>query len=226
MPLLEVWGIRKSYLDGERSVDVLRGIDLTLAKGDFVSIQGASGAGKSTFLHIIGALLTADGGEVRVGDRLLSEYVAKNKLYEYRRDFVGFIFQSHYLMPDFTILENVMMPLLVEKVKRFEAQERAAAALEAVGLSHRLSHYPSQISGGESQRVAIARAVVRKPALVLADEPTGNLDSANSEKFIEHLVGLRKSEGLTVLVVTHEKELAEQADKIYFMKDGLLGEER
>lgn len=222
MALLEVRGVSKSYRDGEKTVEVLKGIDLSLEEGGFASIQGASGAGKSTLLHILGALLEADAGEVELKGSRLSEFIKGNRLNEYRRDFVGFIFQNHYLMPDFNILENVMMPLLIEKMPRKRAAEEATEALDAIGLSHRLTHYPSQISGGESQRVAIARAVVKKPALVLADEPTGNLDSANSKKFIERLMELRNKENLTVLVATHEKELANLADHMYLMEDGVL----
>jgi len=214
--------LTKSYRDGEITVDVIHNINLELAKGDFVSIQGASGAGKSTLLNILGAILLPDSGTVTVNGKTLDEYEKEGKLHEYRKRHVGFVFQNHYLLPDFTAVENVMMSLMIRGQKRNVAREKSLEILEKVGLSERVNHYPSQLSGGESQRVAVARAVVHKPDIVLADEPTGNLDSNNTQKFIRILQDLQKTHQLTVLVVTHEADLAAVAGRRYFMKDGML----
>jgi ABC-type lipoprotein export system ATPase subunit len=220
--VLKTNNLKKSYRDGEITVDVIHDVNLELNKGDFVSIQGASGAGKSTLLNILGAILLPDSGSVTVNGKSLAEYEKEGKLHEYRKQHVGFVFQNHYLLPDFTAVENVMMSLLIRGEKRNVARERSVETLENVGLKDRANHYPSQLSGGESQRVAVARAVVHKPDIILADEPTGNLDSNNRQNFIRILKDLQTLHHLTILVVTHEAELADVASRKYFMKDGIL----
>ena len=222
--VLKTEHLTKSYRDGEITVDVIHDINLELQKGDFMSIQGASGAGKSTLLSILGAILLPDSGTVTVKGKTLIQYEKEGKLHEYRKQHIGFVFQNHYLLPDFSAVENVMMSLLIRGEKRQIAREKSLEILEKVGLSERVNHYPSQLSGGESQRVAVARAVVHKPDIVLADEPTGNLDSNNTQKFIRILQDLQKSSQLTVLVVTHEADLAAVAGRKCFMKDGKLSE--
>lgn len=220
--LLKVEDLRKTYKDGETQVEVLKGIDLTMQRGDFASIRGASGAGKSTFLNLLGALDIPDNGSIEVDGENLLKHHKSNTIHLYRRKQIGLIFQNHYLMPDFTVVENVMIPLLMLKQKKKQAHEAAMQMLKNVGIEHRASHYPSQISGGESQRAAVARALVHSPPLVLADEPTGNLDSKNTANLIDLLARLQKEQQLTILVVTHEEDLASVAQQQYEMHDGLL----
>jgi len=209
-------------MDGEKSVEVLKGINLSLEAGQFGAIVGVSGAGKSTLLSLIGALLKPDMGEIVVAGDSLSNYYKNGNINMYRKNHIGFIFQNHYLMPDFTILENVMMPLIVQNRNKKESMQMAEAILEKVGILNRKNHYPSQVSGGESQRAAAARAIVKKPSIILADEPTGNLDSVNTEKFINLLRDLQSQEQLTVLVVTHERRLAESAEITFNISDGKI----
>jgi len=220
--ILEVKDLHKSYMDGEKSVEVLKGINLSLEAGQFGAIVGASGAGKSTLLSLIGALLKPDMGEIIVSGDSLSTYYKNGNINMYRKNHIGFIFQNHYLMPDFTILENVMMPLIVQNRNKKESMQMAEEILEKVGILNRKDHYPSQVSGGESQRAAAARAIVKKPSIILADEPTGNLDSVNTEKFINLLRDLQSQEQLTVLVVTHERRLAESAEITFNISDGKI----
>jgi len=220
--VLKAENIKKNYRDGEVTVEVLHNISLELKNGDFVSIQGASGAGKSTLLSILGAILLPDSGSVIINGKSLEQYKKEGKLHEYRKQHIGFIFQNHYLLPDFTAVENVMMSLLIRGEKKSVAYDRAMETLKSVGLGDRARHFPSQLSGGESQRVAVARAVVHKPDIILADEPTGNLDSQNTQNFIQILKNLQQSNHLTILVVTHEADLADVAATKYYMKDGKL----
>lgn len=220
--ILKAEQISKNYRDGDRVVPVIHSVDMEINKGDFVSIQGVSGAGKSTFLSILGAILMPDSGEVFVNGKKLNDYAQAGKLHEYRKNHIGFVFQNHYLMPDFTALENVMLPLIIKRTKTRVAKEMAMEILDKVGLKDRAGHYPSQLSGGESQRVAVARAVVHKPDIILADEPTGNLDSHNTQVFIKILRDLQLSDKLTILVVTHETDLASVAQRRYYMKDGFI----
>jgi len=220
--ILETKKLTKTYKSNEVQVEVLKGIDLTIEAGDFLSIRGASGVGKSTLLNILGALDRADSGDIIVAGKSLNSYFSEDNLHLYRRDKVGFIFQNHYLMSDFTVLENVMMPLLIKKQSRKEAEETAMDVLKSVGLEDRAKHFPSQISGGESQRAAVARAIIHKPPIVLADEPTGNLDTKNSEKFIDIFANLQQERNLTILVVTHDMNLADKAFHKYKLYDGLL----
>ena len=221
--IVEISDLVKTYQDGDNVVEVLRGINLQIERGHFISIRGVSGAGKSTLLNILGALDSFDEGSVKINGLALEEQ-PRNSMHNFRKVNLGFVFQYHYLLPEFSILENVMMPLLILKEKKSIARERAAQTLEKVGLSHRMKHFPSQISGGESQRVAVARAIVHNPPLILADEPTGNLDGANTIKCIEILNELINDSKLTVIVVTHEAVLAKTAPRQFVMEAGRLSE--
>lgn len=220
--ILEVADLHKTYRDGEILAEVLKGISFSVAPGEFVAIQGPSGAGKSTLLNLLGALDKPDSGRIIIDGLELTSQVRPERIDLFRRDKIGFIFQNHYLMQEFTVLENVMLPLRIQGKTIAEAREQAEAVLNRVGMAHRTHHYPSQISGGESQRVAVARAVAKSPPLVLADEPTGNLDSDNRAKFIEVLNTLQAEDRLTVIVVTHEAELAMAASRRLLMRDGKL----
>jgi lipoprotein-releasing system ATP-binding protein len=206
-PLLRVEALRKTYLLGGRRLEVLRGVDLDIAEGEMVALTGPSGAGKSTFLHLVGTLDWPTSGHVRFAGRDLST-LDEEELARFRNETVGFVFQSHHLLPEFTALENVMMPALVRRVARGEARRRAEASLERVGLSERLQHRPGELSGGEQQRVAIARALVLEPRLLLADEPTGNLDPQTAEGIHALLHELNRGLGVTAVVVTHNERLA------------------
>lgn len=222
LPILEVTDIHKTYRDGEVMAEVLKGISFSVTAGEFVAIQGPSGAGKSTLLNLLGALDKPDSGKIVIDGLTLTSEVKADRIDLFRRDKVGFIFQNHYLMQEFTVLENVMLPLRIQGKSHTEAEEMATRILARIGLAHRLAHFPSQISGGESQRVAVARAVVKNPPLILADEPTGNLDSDNRAKFIEVLNTLQAEDKLTVIVVTHESELAMAASRRLLMRDGRI----
>lgn len=222
VPILAVSDLHKTYRDGEIRAEVLKGISFTVEPGEFVAIQGSSGAGKSTLLNLLGALDRPDSGKIVIDGLELTADVKNTKLDIFRRDKVGFIFQSHYLMQEFTVLENVMMPLRAQGVNRTDSRQRAEKILQRIGLGHRMEHFPSQISGGESQRVAVARAVVKSPPLILADEPTGNLDSENRQRFIDVLNTLQAEDKLTVIVVTHEAELAMAASRRLLMRDGKI----
>jgi len=222
MPLLEVTDIHKTYRDGEAFAEVLKGISFRVESGEFVAIQGPSGAGKSTLLNLIGALDKPDSGKIVIDGLELTSHIKHRTVDLFRRDKIGFIFQNHYLMQEFTVVENVMLPLRAQGIPAAVAKEKAAGILKRIGLDHRMNHYPSQISGGESQRVAVARAVVKNPPLVLADEPTGNLDSDNRQRFIDVLNTLQAEDRLTIIVVTHEAELAMAASRRLLMRDGKI----
>lgn len=202
----------KEFVDGPRSVRVLSDISLSIDPGETVSIVGESGVGKSTLLHILGGLERPTSGTVRVGEIELGDQT-DHELARFRNDSIGFVFQFHHLMPDFTALENVMMPILISGAKPAAAREPAEAILARVGLSDRMEHRPGELSGGEQQRVAVARAVVRKPDLVLADEPTGNLDPGTAEDIETLLVELNREAGTTCVVVTHSARLARAMDR-------------
>lgn len=221
-PILAVSDLHKTYRDGEIRAEVLKGISFTVEPGEFVAIQGSSGAGKSTLLNLLGALDRPDSGKIVIDGLELTADVKNTKLDIFRRDKVGFIFQNHYLMQEFTVLENVMMPLRAQGVNKADSRGRAEKILQRIGLGHRMEHFPSQISGGESQRVAVARAVVKSPPLILADEPTGNLDSENRQRFIDVLNTLQAEDKLTIIVVTHEAELAMAASRRLLMRDGKI----
>lgn len=213
--MIEVKDIRKSF--GE--LEVLHGVSLTVSEGEIVSIVGASGAGKTTLLQIMGSLMPADSGEVIIDGVSLAS-LSDDALSEFRNKRIGFIFQSYHLLPEFSAMENVMMPMLISGVKRRAAEERARELLAMVSMSHRLEHKPSALSGGEQQRVAIARALVNKPAVVLADEPTGNLDSETRNDIQQLFFELRERTGQTFVIVTHDSALADGSDRKITMKDG------
>ena len=213
--MIKVSNIHKRFGD----LEVLRGVSLEVGKGEIVSIVGASGAGKTTLLQIIGTLLPADGGEVEIAGTTLFGLNEKRTA-EFRNRHIGFVFQFHNLLPEFSALENVMMPALIGGAKRKEAKQRALELLEAVGLSERAEHKPAQLSGGEQQRVAIARALINRPSVVLADEPTGNLDTHNRDEIQRLLFEVREKFGQTIVMVTHDERLAEMADRKIVMSDG------
>jgi lipoprotein-releasing system ATP-binding protein len=203
------------------SLEVLKGIDLTIQTGEIVSIVGASGAGKSTLLHILGTLDKPDKGELLVNDINLNQ-VSENELAMFRNKHVGFIFQFHNLLPEFTAFENVCLPGFLGKRDKKEIEKRAMELLEFLGVSQRSDHKPSELSGGEQQRVAVARALINSPALVLADEPTGNLDSHNAEELHKLFFKLRDSLNQTFVIVTHNEKLADMADRKLEMRDGKI----
>ena len=213
--MIKVSNIHKRFGD----LEVLRGVSLEVGKGEIVSIVGASGAGKTTLLQIIGTLLPADGGEVEIAGTKLFGLNEKHTA-EFRNRHIGFVFQFHNLLPEFSALENVMMPALIGGAKRKEAKQRALELLEAVGLSARAEHKPAQLSGGEQQRVAIARALINRPSVVLADEPTGNLDTHNRDEIQRLLFEVREKFGQTIVMVTHDERLAEMADRKIVMSVG------
>lgn len=219
--VLEARQICKSYRDGQQVVRVLQDVNLQIAAGQMVAIVGSSGSGKSTLLHILGTLDTPDSGHIVVAEQQVSR-LSNNAKAALRNQKLGFIYQFHHLLMDFSALENVAMPLLIKGVATKQAHTQAAALLSRVGLGHRLTHKPSELSGGERQRVAIARALVTKPALVLADEPTGNLDQHTAEAIYQLLRELNREFATSFVVVTHDRALAARLDKQYHMADGKL----
>jgi len=220
-PAVYCAGLGKTFASQAETLQVLQGLELSVEAGASVAIMGASGSGKSTLLSILGGLDLPTEGLARVGGWELSS-LPERRLAEYRSSAVGFVFQFHYLLKDFTALENVAMPAYMRGLPRKAANERAAALLGEVGLAGRLGHFPSQLSGGERQRAAIARALVNSPALVLADEPTGNLDASSARNVRELLFGLSARGGTTLIVVTHDEGLARQADLAYLLEGGAL----
>jgi lipoprotein-releasing system ATP-binding protein len=220
--LLEARGIRKVYAGGDgQPLEVLRGVDLEVRRGEFVAIVGASGAGKSTLLHLLGALDTPSGGDVWLdGSRYADLDAAATAELRNRR--VGFVFQFHHLLREFSALENVMMPLLIGGMPPRQARSRGEEVLSEVGLAGRMTHRPAELSGGEQQRCAVARALVHDPSVVLADEPSGNLDHANSERLHELFFRLAREYETAVVVVTHNRQLAGRADRILWLEDGRL----
>lgn len=215
--MIKAYDIHKRF--GE--LEVLKGVSLEIAKGETVSIVGASGAGKTTLLQILGTLMPADGGRVEIAGTNVGSLNDK-RLSQFRNRHIGFVFQFHHLLPEFTAAENVMLPALIGGMSRREAEHRAAELLEMVGLSSRASHKPSAMSGGEQQRAAIARALVNRPSVVLADEPTGNLDTRNRDEIYRLLSDVRERFGQTIVIVTHDERLAEQTDRKIIMSDGKI----
>jgi lipoprotein-releasing system ATP-binding protein len=215
--MITAQGIEKTY----GKLKVLKGVDVDIRKGEIISIVGASGAGKSTLLHILGTLDRADKGTLKINNTDISSLTEK-KLSEFRNKNIGFVFQFHHLLPEFTAIENVCIPAFIAKVAKKEAEDRALELLTFLGLRERVEHKPSELSGGEQQRVAVARALINNPAVVLADEPSGNLDSHSARELHQLFFTLRDKFQQTFVIVTHNEELADMADRKLTMKDGQL----
>ena len=223
--VLELRNIQKWFGKGEQRLDVLKGVDLTIKKGEIVALTGPSGSGKSTLLYTTGLLDKPSSGELILSGKSCAKMTEKERT-QMRRLYLGFVYQSHLLLPDFTALENVMMPLLIGGVEQEKAKKRASDLLEKMGLSHRLKHRSGELSGGEQQRTAIARALANNPTLLLADEPTGNLDPQTSEKVFNELLNLVRETGLSALIATHNPELALKMDRRIHLTDGKIVEEK
>jgi lipoprotein-releasing system ATP-binding protein len=219
--VLRARGLAKTFGSGEAAVPVLSGVDFDLSAGERVAIVGASGSGKSTLLHLLGGLDDASEGSVEVMGRDLMRFNQAERGI-WRNHHVGFVYQFHHLLPEFSALENVAMPLLIRRIARDEAEVRAREVLAEVGLAHRLSHHPGELSGGERQRAAVARALVTSPACVLADEPTGNLDRQTAEKVFEVMLAASTSRCTAFVIVTHDTQLAARADRRLELRDGRL----
>jgi lipoprotein-releasing system ATP-binding protein len=221
MSLINIKNLEKTYRTGTEEVRVLQGINLQLERGKTVVITGESGSGKSTFLSLIGGLDTVTAGRVIVNGRDIAP-LSEEELSEYRSKFIGFIFQFHFLLKDFTAIENVMMPGLILKESFSKIRKRAGELLRDVGLERRLDHYPTELSGGERQRVAVARALMNTPRLILADEPTGNLDERNSRMVLDILFDLVHKHGNSMLLVTHDRGISSRSDEYYNLEHGKL----
>ncbi|MDG6894259.1 lipoprotein-releasing ABC transporter ATP-binding protein LolD [Volucribacter amazonae] len=219
--LLTCHQLSKSYLEGDKQTQVLKNVSFSMQAGELVAIVGSSGSGKSTLLHLLGGLDKPSAGEVAINGQNLSA-LSESKLAKLRNQYLGFVYQFHHLMADFNALENVMMPLFIGKMNKTEAEQRAEQMLISVGLKHRIDHRPAALSGGERQRVAIARALVNNPALVLADEPTGNLDRATTESIFELIQQLNQQQNIGFLLVTHDLQLAQKLNRRLVMQDGVL----
>jgi len=223
MALVEIRGLRKTFKHGKNLIEVLRGIDVDIDAGEMVSIVGASGVGKSTFLHVLGTLDDPSGGVIRFDGREVTKMRGR-ELARFRNRTIGFVFQFHHLLQEFTALENTLLPGLIAGVPRRKLVSRARELLGEVGLGDRIKHRPGEMSGGEQQRVALARALIMEPKLVLADEPTGNLDHATSEPIHELIFKLNEQRGSTMLLVTHNPDLAERLPRRLEMVDGTIRE--
>jgi lipoprotein-releasing system ATP-binding protein len=215
--MLKATAIHKAY----GQLEILKGVDIEVLKGEIVTIVGASGAGKSTLLNILGTLDSPDSGQLFINGIELNKLNNK-KLSDFRNRQIGFIFQFHHLLAEFDAIENVCIPAFIAGTSKAQAEKRAKELLNMLGLSHRINHKPNQLSGGEQQRVAVARALINEPALIFADEPSGNLDSNNARELHELFVKLRKEFEQTFIIVTHNEELADISDRKVFMKDGLI----
>lgn len=221
--VLQARNLHKSFSvgPGKAPLQVLQGMDLEIHERSIISIVGSSGSGKSTLLHILGGLDRADSGQIFWDNTDISAY-SQDRLAEYRNKHIGFVFQFHHLLPEFTALENVCMPALIAGISQKTAFTRARALLKRFGVENREQHRPAQLSGGEQQRVSMARALMNNPRIILADEPTGNLDEANTNIILDLLFELRDTEGISVLLITHEKEIATRSDSILELKNGVL----
>jgi lipoprotein-releasing system ATP-binding protein len=224
LPVLEARGIVRGFAEGSGSLQVLRGLQLQVAAGERIAIVGVSGSGKTTLLQVLGGLDAPDAGQVLVQGQDIHAMPERQRC-ALRNRTLGFIYQFHHLLPEFSALENVAMPLLVRREPVADAMARARELLQQVGLSERLAHRPHQLSGGERQRAAVARALVTQPRLVLADEPTGNLDGANAAQVFELMLELNHTLGTSLVVVTHDRRLAARMDRVWVLKDGILLEE-
>jgi len=219
--VLEVTGLARSFRQGDVTIDVLRGVDLHVAPGEIVALLGPSGSGKSTLLQAVGLLEGGFEGSIRIDGEEAANLDNDGRT-RLRRDALGFVYQFHHLLPDFSAAENVVLPQLIYGTPRAAAEARAASLLGALGLGHRLTHRPSQLSGGEQQRVAVGRALANKPRLVLADEPTGNLDEATADTVLAEFLRLVREEGSAALVATHNIRLAQQMDRVLRLHEGRL----
>ena len=220
-PVVRLRGLKRSFKQGDTVIEVLRGVDLDIMPGEIVALLGPSGTGKSTMLQAVGLLEGGFEGSIAIAGNQ-AEDMESDERTRVRREHLGFVYQFHHLLPDFNARENVVMPQMVAGVDRAFADQRAEHLLTALGLAHRLDHRPSQLSGGEQQRVAVARALANRPTLVLADEPTGNLDEATSEKVLNQFLDLVRGEGSAALVATHNERLANKMDRVVRLHEGLL----
>ncbi|SMQ74704.1 lipoprotein-releasing system ATP-binding protein [Altererythrobacter xiamenensis] len=220
-PVVRLRGLKRSFKQGDTVIEVLRGVDLDIMPGEIVALLGPSGTGKSTMLQAVGLLEGGFEGSIAIAGNQ-AEDMESDERTRVRREHLGFVYQFHHLLPDFNARENVVMPQMVAGVDRAIADQRAEHLLGALGLAHRLEHRPSQLSGGEQQRVAVARALANRPTLVLADEPTGNLDEATSEKVLNQFLDLVRGEGSAALVATHNERLANKMDRVVRLHEGLL----
>jgi lipoprotein-releasing system ATP-binding protein len=213
--------VSKTFAIGHRTIDVLRGVEMTVERGDMVAIVGRSGSGKSTLLHLLGALDEPSEGEIKYDGRRLAE-LSDEELAGFRNRTIGFVFQFHHLLPELTALENVLMPALIARKRRSEVHGQAVALLERVGLGERTDHHPGELSGGEQQRVALARALIMQPRIVLADEPTGNLDGRTASEIHDLMEELNRETGTAFVIVSHNRELAARMDRVLSMQDGVV----
>lgn len=220
-PVLQTNGLRRAFVQGETTIHVLRGVDLTVGRGEIVALLGPSGSGKSTLLQAVGLLEGGFEGSIRI-DGIEASKLESHERTITRRDKLGFVYQFHHLLPDFNAVENVELPQLIQDASRADAKARAETLLTALGLAQRLTHRPNQLSGGEQQRVAVARALANRPALVLADEPTGNLDEKTADIVLAELLRLVRGEGSAALIATHNERLAQRMDRVVRLHDGVL----
>lgn len=229
MSIITADSIIKSYsMHAENDTPVLKGISLSIEKGAFIAFMGPSGAGKSTLLHILGLLDSPDGGKITYdlsGERCTHDAINKQKSAALRNRHIGFIFQFHHLLPEFNALENIMMPALIGGMSMSMARSKALTLAEQVGMTHRCEHRPSELSGGEQQRIAIARALMNDPDIIIADEPTGNLDSANTIAVLQLIRSIRNERSLTLLIATHSMDVASMAERIITLRDGVISSE-